>query len=48
LLFNADCNEQVFFLNHEKKFGADPSWRFREIASLMPKNDVTDMKARVL
>jgi len=30
LLFNAGCNKQVFFLNPEKKFGEDPSCRFRE------------------
>jgi len=30
LLFNADCNEQVFLLNPEKNFGSDPSCRFRE------------------
>jgi len=28
LLFNAGCNGQVFLLNPEKKFCADPSCRF--------------------
>jgi len=30
LLFIAGCNEQVFSLNPEKKFGPDPSFCFRE------------------
>jgi len=54
LLFNADCNEQVFLLNPEKKkkkFGVDPSCRFRKKCKnvpLIPKNDVTEPKARLL
>jgi len=37
-------------LNPEKKFGTDPSCRFREKrtnAPLIPKNDVTEPKARL-
>jgi len=30
VLFNAGSNEQVVFVNSEKKIGADPSCRFRE------------------
>jgi len=30
LLFNAGCNEQVFYPKLLKKFGADLSCRFRE------------------
>jgi len=30
VLFNAGCNEQVFFPKSWKKFGSDPSCRFRE------------------
>jgi len=40
-----------FLLNPEKKFGADPSFRFREkrkkTHTLIPKNDVTEPKARL-
>jgi len=52
VLFNAGCNEQVFFLNPEKKFGADSSCRFREkrkkTHTLIPKDNVTEPKARRL
>jgi len=30
VLFNGGCNKQVFYPNPIKKFGADPSCRFRE------------------
>jgi len=39
---------KCFLLNPEKKFGADSSWCFRENATLIPKNDVTKPKARLL
>jgi len=42
---------KCFLLNSEKKFGTDPSCRFREKRKnlpLIPKNDVTDPKARLL
>jgi len=51
LLFNAVVINKCFLLNPEKKFGADPSCRFREKAKdapLIPKNDVTEPKARLL
>jgi len=53
LLFIAGCNEQVFSLNPEKKFGADLSCRFRETGTqkmntLIPKNVVIEPKARLL
>jgi len=48
VLFNAGCNDQVFFLNTEKQFGADPSCCFREKrknhqlrCTPITKNDVT-------
>jgi len=50
LLFYADCNEQGF-LNYEKNFGAGSFCRFREKhknAPLIPKNDATDPKVRLL
>jgi len=40
-----------FLLNSEKRFSADPSCRFQEKrikATLIPKNDVTELKARLL
>jgi len=37
-----------FLLNTEKKFGADPYYRFRKNALLIPKNDVTELKIRKL
>jgi len=42
---------KCFLLNPEKKFGTNPSCRFREKsknAPLIPENDVTDPKARLL
>jgi len=38
------------FLNPEEKFGADPSCRFRmqKTHILIPKNDITEPKARQL
>jgi len=44
---------KCFLLNPEEKFGADPSCRFREKRknahfNSIPKNDVTDLKARLL
>jgi len=39
---------KCFLLNPKKKFGTDPSCRFREKhknAPLIPKNDVTEPKA---
>jgi len=36
------------FLNPEIKFDADPSCRFREKHTLISKNDVTELKARLL
>jgi len=42
---------KCFLLNPEKKIGADSSCRFREIRKnvhLIPKNDVTEPKARLL
>jgi len=43
---------KCFLLNPEKKFGADPSCRFQKKtqknAPLIPKNDVTEPKARLL
>jgi len=43
---------KYFLLNPEKKFGADPSCRFwkknAKNAPLIPKNDVTEPKARRL
>jgi len=39
---------KCFLLNPEKKFGADPSCRFRKSVPLTPKNDVTEPKARRL
>jgi len=39
---------KCFLLNPEKKFGANPSWRFRENEALILKNDVTEPKARLL
>jgi len=46
---------KYFFLNLEKKFGAYLSWSFQEnakkklkTAPLIPKNDVTEPKARLL
>jgi len=43
---------KCFILNPEKKIGADPSCRFREkrkkTYTLIPKNDVTEPKARLL
>jgi len=50
LLFNAGSNEQAFSRKPWKKIGADPSCRFREKhknAPLIPKNDVTEPKARL-
>jgi len=37
-----------FLLNPEKNFGVDSSCRFRKNAPLIPKNDVTEPKARLL
>jgi len=51
VLFNAGCNEEVFSSKFEKTFGADPSSRFEKNAKnapLIPKNDVTEPKARLL
>jgi len=48
LLFNAGCKEQVFFLNPEKNFGVDPSFRFWEKRSFNSENDVTEPKTRLL
>jgi len=43
---------KCFLLNPEKKFGADSgadsSCRFGKSAHLIPKNDVTEPKARLL
>jgi len=42
---------KCFLLNPEKKIGADPSCLLREKsknAPLIPKNDVTEPKARLL
>jgi len=39
---------KCFLLNSEKRFGADPSCRFRKNVHLIPKNDVTEPKARLL
>jgi len=42
---------KCFLINSEKKFGIDPSFRFREKlknAPLIPKNDVTEPTARLL
>jgi len=42
---------RCFLLNFEEKFGADPSCRFREkrkTHTLIPKNEVTEPKARLL
>jgi len=39
------------YLNCEKNFDTDPSWRFREKSkntTLILKNDVTEPKARLL
>jgi len=43
--------KKSFLLNPEKNFGIDPSCRFREKrknAPLIPKNDVTEHKAKRL
>jgi len=37
-----------FLLNPEEKFGANPSVVFKINEPLIPKNDVTDPKARLL
>jgi len=43
VFFNAGCNEQVFSPKSRKKFGADPSCRFRTL-TLIPKNDVQGLQ----
>jgi len=53
MLFNAGCKQQVFSPKPWKKFGADPSCRFwkkktQKTHTLIPKNDVTDPKAKLL
>jgi len=40
--------KKCFLLNSEKKFGADSSCRFRGKRTLLPKNVVTEPKARLL
>jgi len=54
LLFNASCNNQVFFSKSWKQFRANPCcplWEKRRTAELRhtrnPKNDVTEPKARL-
>jgi len=39
---------KCFLLSPEKKVGVDSSCRFREKLSLIPKNDVTEPKAKLL
>jgi len=41
---------KCFVLNPEIKFGTDPSYRFRtqKRRTLIPKNDVTEPKVRLL
>jgi len=46
LLFNAGCNEQVFLLNPKKKLVQIRFVVFEINSPLIPKNDVTELKAR--
>jgi len=51
LLFNAGCNKQVFILNSENKLAQIRLVVFKKNAktnSLIPKNNVTEPKARLL
>jgi len=49
--FSMQVVMKCFLLNPEKKFGTDPSCRFREKRNntpLIPINNVTEPKARLL
>jgi len=48
LLFNAGCNKQVSFLNPQKILVQIRLVVFEKNAPLIPKNDVTEPKARLL
>jgi len=52
VFFNTGCNEQMFCPKPCKKFDSDPFCGFREKhkndALLIPKNDITEPKARLL
>jgi len=48
LLFNAGCNKQVFSPKPEKKLAQICLAVFEKNVPLLPKNDVTEPKARLL
>jgi len=49
MLFNASCSNRVFSPNSEKKIWAQiRRIVFEKNAPLIPKNDVTEPKARLL